>query len=150
VTYQVRGTFVTLDLLWNYEAPPGTGDTHDAYVRGTRSRVEIRQGPAEKHRTEVYVVPNAPTDRSAIGAALAKKVDALQKEWPGVAVREAGPGFRLEVPDKYRVGHEAHFAQVTENFLKYVENPSKLPAWEKPNMLTKYFIATQAVQMSRK
>jgi predicted dehydrogenase len=150
VTYQLRGTFVTLDLLWNYEPPAGAGDTHDAYVRGTRSKVEIRQGPAEKFRTEVYVTPNNASERSAVGTALARKIQALQKDWPGVAVRDAGPGFRLDIPDKYRVGHEAHFGQVTASFLKYVEDPAQLPAWEKPNMLAKYYVATQAVQMSRK
>jgi hypothetical protein len=119
-------------------------------VRGSRSRVEIRQGAPEKFRPEVYVIPNRPADRSVVGAALARKVEALQREWPGVAVKESGQEFRLEVPDKYRVGHEAHFAQVTASFLKYVESPALLPAWEKPNMLAKYYVTTQAVEMSRK
>jgi Fe-S cluster assembly scaffold protein SufB len=52
------------------------------------------------------------------------------------------------VPDKYRVGHEAHFGQVTENFLRYLRD-GKLPDWEVPNMLTKYSIIMQAYEMSR-
>lgn len=150
VTYQLKGSFVTLDLLWNYEAPAGSGDTHDAFVRGSLSKIEIRQGAPQKYRTELYVVPNPGTDRSALAAALKSKVEAMQQNWPGVAVAESGSEFHIEIPDKYRVGHEAHFGQVTENFLKYVEDPAKLPAWEKPNMLAKYYVTTQAVEMSRK
>jgi hypothetical protein len=52
------------------------------------------------------------------------------------------------VPEKYNVGHEAHFAQVTENFLKYLRS-GKLPAWEVPNMLTKYATLMQAYELSR-
>src|SRR2546430_13531798 len=46
--------------------------------------------------------------------------------------------MHITIPDKYRVGHEAHFAQVTSRFLEYVKDPKRLPAWEKPNMLAKY------------
>ena len=52
------------------------------------------------------------------------------------------------MPDKYSVGHEAHFAQVTENFLRYLRD-GKLPEWEVPNMLTKYATIMQAYELSR-
>src|SRR5262249_17955916 len=45
VSYTVRGVHVKLDVLWDYEAAAGAGDTHLAVVRGTRSSVEVRQGP---------------------------------------------------------------------------------------------------------
>jgi hypothetical protein len=47
------------------------------------------------------------------------------------------------------VGHEAHFAQVTKQFLGYLKELNSLPAWEKPNMLAKYFVTTQGVHESR-
>ena len=53
------------------------------------------------------------------------------------------------IPDRYRVGHEAHFAQVTNQFFQYLKSPQSMPAWEKPNMLVKYFISTKGVEMSR-
>jgi hypothetical protein len=46
------------------------------------------------------------------------------------------------------VGHEAHFSQVTERFLDYLENKN-LPAWEVPNMITKYYVTTQALEMAK-
>ncbi|HWB99603.1 MAG TPA: putative oxidoreductase C-terminal domain-containing protein, partial [Bryobacteraceae bacterium] len=42
VSYAVRGVHTRMDVLWNYEAPAGTGDTYFAAFRGTRARVEIR------------------------------------------------------------------------------------------------------------
>ena len=53
------------------------------------------------------------------------------------------------VPDRYRVGHEAHFAQVTRSFLGYLKAPASLPKWERPNMLAKYYVTTKAVELSR-
>ena len=43
----------------------------------------------------------------------------------------SGTAERLHVtiPDQHRVGHEAHFAEVTHQFLKYVGKQATLPAW---------------------
>ncbi len=46
----------------------------------------------------------------------------------------------------YHNGHEAHFTQVTEHFLKYL-SAGKLPEWEVPNMLTKYATIMQAYEL---
>ena len=43
-----------------------------------------------------------------------------------------------------------HFAQVTKQFLRYVQGQEPMPAWEKPNMLAKYLITTRGVEMSRR
>ena len=68
---------------------------------------------------------------------------------PGWLSRTKANGCGSRIPDRYRVGHEAHFAEVTERFLAHVEDPTSLPAWEKPNMLAKYFLTTRAVELSR-
>src|SRR4029077_17805697 len=54
VHYTLRGVHVKLDILWNWEAPEGTGDAYEAAFRGTNSRVEIRQGKAEHYIPELY------------------------------------------------------------------------------------------------
>jgi hypothetical protein len=56
----------------------------------------------------------------------------------------------VTIPEKYRVGHEAHFAQVTKQFLGYLRDQKSLPAWEKANMLAKYYTTTKGVELSRK
>jgi hypothetical protein len=54
----------------------------------------------------------------------------------------------VTVPPELEVGHEAHFAQVTANYLRYLK-AGKLPEWEVPNMITKYATIMQAYRMSR-
>ncbi len=149
VSYALRGIHVKLDVLWKYEPLPGTGDTHFAFYKGSRSRIEIRQGKEEKYRPELYVVPNSG-DKDAVLTALNKKVADLQLYYPGVGVTDLGKEIRVEAPDRYRVGHEAHFAQVTTRFLAYLKDPKSMPAWEKPNMLAKYYVTTKGLELSKK
>ena len=54
----------------------------------------------------------------------------------------------VEIPDSYRTGHEAHFGEVMERFLKYQEK-NQMPNWEVPNMLVKYYITTKALEMAK-
>jgi hypothetical protein len=83
-----------------------------------------------------------------VKTALQRRVAELAKERPGLAVEDEGARLRVAIPARYRVGHEAHFAEVTERFLGYLKDPSTLPRWEKANMLAKYWVTTQAVEMS--
>ena len=148
VSYTLRGVHTRLEVIWDYEAPGGA-DTHFASVRGTRSRVEIRQGAEQSYRPELFVVPNAAADRATVSAAVTKKLAALEAGFPGLSVEDAGAEMRIVVPAKYRVGHEAHFGEVTTRFLEYLKNPKALPPWEKANMRAKYAITTKGVELSR-
>jgi hypothetical protein len=53
------------------------------------------------------------------------------------------------VPDALRIGHEAHFAQMSRRFLDDVEQRRPPPAWEKPNTLAKYYVCTEGVAVSQ-
>ena len=143
--YTVRGAHVQVEILWNWEAPSGSGDVYQATFRGSKADIEIRQSKEEKYLPELYVKPH---EDEVLGA-LRKKVDALQKDWPGVDMSVEGGRAHVLIPEKYRVGHETHFAQVTRAFLGYLSYPKSLPAWEKSNMLLKYYICTRAVDLSR-
>ena len=80
-----------------------------------------------------------------VRAAVAK----LNATWPGVELKPAGGSWEVVIPDKYRVGHEQHFAQVTERFLRYLSE-GKMPDWEVPNMLAKYYTTTEAYRLSQR
>lgn len=147
-SYTARGVHTKLNVIWDWEAPAGGGDTHFAFYRGTRSRVEIRQTRADRFRPELYIVPEASAKGEVLAAARAK-VAALQGEFPGVAAEDRGAEIRVTIPDRFRVGHEAHFAEVTTRFLQYLRNRKSLPAWERPNMLSKYYVTTKATELSR-
>src|SRR3954452_6440082 len=142
VSYTVRGVHVKLDVLWNWEAPAGGGDTHLAVYRGTKSRVEVRQAEAEKYVPELYVV-------GGVGRELLAKVTELVKTHPGIGVEDRGDEFRISIPQQYRVGHEAHFGQVAMQFFEYLRHPKSFPAWENPDMLAKYFVSTKGTALSQ-
>ena len=149
VSYALRGVHVRVRVGWNYEAEPGAGDTHFAVFKGSKARIEVRQGKEEKFRTELYVVPNSRESKAEVLTALNRKIQTLQTRLPGVAIEDLGEQMRVTIPDGYRVGHEDHFAQVTERFLEYLKNRGAMPAWEKANMLSKYYVTTKGVELSR-
>jgi hypothetical protein len=64
-------------------------------------------------------------------------------------VADQGTELRVTIPNALRVGHEEHFAQVTHRFLRYVRDRSALPAWERPNMLAKYYVTTEGTRLAR-
>lgn len=146
VSYAIRGIHTKLDVLWRWEAPAGTGDTHYAVYHGSKARVEVRQGEKDGYRPELYIVPNDP---GAI-ANVIKRVEALAVRCRGIGAEPRGTEVRVTIPDGYRVGHEAHFAQVTNSFFAYLKHPGSFPDWENPNMLAKYFVTTKGVELSKK
>jgi predicted dehydrogenase len=147
VDYKIRGAQVRLKALWNWESPAGV-DFHHAIYRGTNARVEVRQTAQEKYVPELFVAANGTRSQAAVATAVRARIERLQGTYPGVAVEPAGEELHITIPDRYRVGHEAHFGQVVAEFLKYMKSPQSLPEWERPNMLAKYFITTTGVQMS--
>jgi predicted dehydrogenase len=149
VRYRLRGIQVQLNILWEYESAAGGGDTHRAVFRGSRARVEVRQGKEQNFRPELYVVANEAAERAGVAAALRNRVASLNGSYPGLGVVDEGERLRVTVPDCYRVGHEAHFGEVTRQFLHFLEQPATLPVWEKPNLLAKYFVTTEGVRLSR-
>jgi hypothetical protein len=149
VHYTVQGVHIELDILWNWEAPEGTGDVYEASFRGSKARVEIRQRKEQKYVPELYVTPSAATGKAAVFAALRKKMGLLQQTYPGIALEEYADEARIVIPQRFRVGHEAHFAQVTSQFFSYLKAPRSIPAWEKSNMLVKYFISTRGVELAQ-
>jgi predicted dehydrogenase len=149
VHYTLRGVHVKLDILWNWEAPQGSGDSYEAVFRGSRASVELRQGKQENYRPEVYIVPASATDRAEVFSELQKKITDLQSRWPGLAMTHTDEEARIVVPEKFRVGHEDHFAQVANRYFDYLHDPKRLPAWERPNMLAKYYVSTKGVELGR-
>ena len=143
MTYALRGVHAKLDVIWNYEAPAGGGDTHVAWFKGTKSRIEVRQD--KEH--SIHVTPNSAANKAEVLAALQKKVAALQNKYPGIGVADEGERLRVTFPASYRDGHEAHFAQVAQRFFAYVRDPKTLPAWEQANMLAKYYTTTKGLEL---
>jgi predicted dehydrogenase len=149
VSYTVRGIHTKLNVIWDWEPPAGSGDTHFAVYRGTRARIEVRQTRADRFQPELYVVPAAAAMKPQVLAAVRARIEALKPGHPGIGVEDRGAEIRITIPDSLRLGHEAHFAQVTRSFLTYLRDRRTLPAWERPNMLAKYYVTTKGTELSR-
>src|SRR5439155_10272660 len=87
VSYVLRGVHVKLNVLWDFEAAAGSGDTHFAVFRGERSRVEVRQGRPQNYRPELYVVPS-PAKVADVAGAVRRRVELLQERYPGIDVED--------------------------------------------------------------
>jgi len=168
--YTIKGVHVKLRVTWNFEAPQGGGDTHYSLFRGTKANIIIRQSKEQNYQPELYVEPARGAGEKELETSLKRVVAELQSTYPGVVfkrvprsphlpssivgrgTRDEGQGTRgwqILIPDKHRIGHEAHFQFLTERYLQYLTE-AKLPQWEVPNMLAKYYITTAALQMARR
>ena len=146
-TYTLRGVHVKVSVLWKFEAPAGAGDTHDSLLRGTKASLHIRQGAGQGYKPVLYVEPSGKPDAAWL-AALDAAVAKLAARWPGITLNHHGDRHEVVIPENYKVGHEAHFGQVTETFLGYLHG-QPVPAWEVPNTLAKYRTIMEAWRLSR-
>jgi len=147
MTYKIRGKHAKVSVIWNYQAPEGTGDTHYSIMRGTKCDLIIKQGAEENFKPVLYI---QPTIKSPFDDVLQSAVDKeIQELFPGTTTEKMTNGlWKINIPDKFKIGHEAHFAQVTENYLKYLE-AGALPEWEIPNMITKYYTTIAGLKMAK-
>lgn len=146
-TYTLRGVHVKVSVLWRFEAPAGAGDTHDSLLRGTKASLHIRQGADQGYKPVLYIEPAGEPD-AAWHTALDAAINRLSVLWPGIALKDLGGRWEVVIPEKYKVGHEAHFGQVTQDFLAYLKG-KPVPAWEVPNTLAKYRTIMDAWHLSR-
>ena len=144
-TYNIKGVYAKVSVIWNFKAPEGAGDMHYSIMRGTKANLIIKQGAEQQYKPVLYIEPATKdiTFETALNTQLAK----IQQAHPGVELKKIKTGWEVVIPEKYKEGHEAHFARVTEKFLGYLKNKN-MPSWEVPNMLAKYYTTTQALKMA--
>jgi len=120
VLFRIRDKFVRFTTRWGVRPTGPDADTHQATARGSKATISILHDSRYGRGPQVFLTPNR------------------------------GKGsLHVDVPPAKRTGHEAHFASVLGEFVKYFHNRSQLPAWERPNLLAKYFITTKAVEKAR-
>jgi len=146
INYKLRGVHAKVSVIWNFVAPEGTGDTHYSVMRGTFCNLVIRQGEDEGYKPRLYIEATGELSQKRFERVLKNAMTLISEKYPGVFAKEwEEQSWVLEIPNKYKVGHEAHFGQVTEKFLGYLEKGS-LPVWEIPNMIVKYYTTTEGMK----
>lgn len=147
IRYQINGIYAKIVTLWNYEPPEGGGDTHYSMIHGTKANIFILQDAEQNNRPELYIQATTKVDNRAMESALKNVIHRLQDKYPGVMYQKEADRFHIVIPDHYYVGHEAHFGEVTQKYLHYLVE-GKLPDWEIPNMIAKYYVTTKALEMA--
>jgi predicted dehydrogenase len=145
--YQIKGIYAKVSVEWKYQAPKGGGDTHYSVMHGTKCDLVIKQGPEENFIPTLYIENVKGSAMKEFTSELNEVIrtlpyDSLQIE----SVNKSA--LKIIVPVKYRVSHEEHFGQVTSKFLEYLKS-GKLPEWEVPGMITKYFTTTSALKLAK-
>lgn len=145
VTYRLRDRFVRLATRWGVRAKEGEGDTHLSVARGSRSQVivchESQFGPGP----QALVMPNRERDRVDV----LRRIESVCTKQAGYAVVDLGNRVYIQIPASARTGHESKFASVLGEFVEDFRDRTRVPCWERPNMLAKYFLTTEAVRVAK-
>ena len=149
ITYKIKNLYAKVSVKWHYTSPEGGGDTHYSIMKGSKSHLIIEQGKEQGYKPVLSIKAVERTDLTAFESELAEALKTIIVKYPGVSFTKSEGGLWIvEIPERYHNDHEAHFGQVTENFLQYFSDGA-LPDWEVPNMITKYYITTHALELAR-
>lgn len=146
--YKIKGVFAKVSVEWKYKAPEGAGDTYFSIMRGTNCSLEISQNKEEKYDPTLYVNAGEGTDLKKFETTL---IGALKNSvYKGLSIKKVSDTrWKVIIPDQYKVGPEARFSLVTEKFLEYLKD-GKMPEWEVPDMIAKYYTTTTALKLALK
>lgn len=147
MVYQIKGIFAKVSVEWKYQAPPGGGDTHYSVMHGTKCDLIIRQGAEEKFLPTLYIEKVKGMTMSQFETELKDAIESLPYDSLKIEAVNKN-ALKISVPSKYRVTHEEHFGQVMAKFLEYMK-VGKLPEWEVPCMITKYYTTTSALKLAK-
>src|SRR5690554_245554 len=150
INYKLKDIHAKISVIWDFVAPEGSADTHYSIMRGTKANLVIRQDKKENYIPVLYIEPVQGVDFADFEGDLQEGLAELEKKYPGISLEKDGDsGWKVNIPDSYRTGHEAHFMEVTNKYLEYLVD-GKLPDWEVPNMIAKYYITTSAFELANK
>ena len=148
IFYKIRGIHAKVSVIWNYTYPEGGGDTHYSIMKGSKSHLIIEQGKEQNYKPAL-TIKCVDQDVDAYEKALQESLKIVTDKYPGITLKKKGKSeWDVIAPAIYHNGHEAHFGQVTENFLKYLKQGA-LPEWEVPNMIAKYYVTTHALELAK-
>lgn len=146
LTYQLRGVTARAATRWAVSSPPGGGDTSRLILRGHTAEIRVEQSPETGFRRRVHVVARGDTADTA-----RHLVRVLSGgEWPGVTIRPVGEAIHeIDVPPALDAGHEAHFAELLDELLGWIDTGHK-PTALAARTLAKYTLLAEAANATAK
>ena len=146
INYRLKGKAAKVIVKWNYQAPEGAKDTHYSIIRGTKANLVIQQTEAEDYQPTLYI--EVKEEAQNYDETVKTAVEEIARTYPGVSSEKVDDTkWKINIPEQYKIGHEAHFGQVMERYLQYLAD-GELPNWEVPNMIAKYYVTTKALEIA--
>lgn len=146
LTYQLRGVNARAATRWAVSSPPGGGDTSRLVLRGRAAEIRVELSAETGFRRRVTI--EARREAADTARHLARVLGG--GEWPGVTVRSVGAAtHEIDVPPAVDVGHEAHFAEILDELLGWIDTGHK-PAALAARTLAKYTLLAEAAAATAK
>jgi predicted dehydrogenase len=140
--YRIGDVIARVAARWDLSPPAGGGDSYRGVARGTRAAIALEQGAHTGHRRQLSVEP--ADDPRGVVQALMDTVATWQGELPDLRVENDGRGrCEVAIPAALHTGHETHFAQVLDEFLRVIE-ARRWPADLVGRTLAKYTLLAEA------
>jgi predicted dehydrogenase len=86
MNYEIKGTHAKVDVVWNFKAPDGTGDTYYSMLRGTKANLIIRQGKEQQYKPSLYIGPVDTTDENNWNETVQTALKTLVKKVPPISI----------------------------------------------------------------
>ena len=137
INYTIKGIHSKVSVLWKYREPAGSGDTHYALMRGTKADLELRQGAEEQHKATLYIKAADGINSEDFSKTIDRVKLKFQQNYPGFDLIKKGNEYVVK-PGSFKVTNSAEIA------ISYILD-NKMPIWEVPNLITKYYTTTGAV-----
>jgi predicted dehydrogenase len=138
MNYSLKGVHARVSARWHYIAPEGEGDSHYTLIKGTNANLITGL-------SGLLIEPANPDTANDFEKVLFREFAGIQEKYPGVGLSRLGKGWRVVIPGEYNVDS---FTQVTEKYLQYLVDG--MPEWEVPNMISRYYTTTKALEMAKK
>jgi len=140
LTYRLRGATVRAATRWEVSSPPGGGDTSRLVLRGRAAEIRVEQSAETGFRRRVVVEGRG--DAAELARHLARVL--AGGEWPGAQARALdAASYEIDVPPALEVGHEAHFAELLDELLGWIDTGHR-PAALATRTLAKYTLLAEA------
>lgn len=146
INYKLKDIHAKVSVKWNYKAPEGATDTHYSKMRGTKANLVIKQGKEQNFKPTLFIETKEFSQDYIVN--VIEEFKKLEEKYNGISLKSTLLGWEVIIPKQYDNGHEAHFSQVTEKFIEYLTE-GNIPDWEIPNMITKYYTTTKALEMAK-
>ena len=107
-------------------------------MRGTKAVLELRQGIAEQHKATLYIKAAEGITAADFDKTIDQTKLKFQQKYPGFDLIKKGNEYVVK-PGTFKSMNAAEIA------ISYILD-NKMPAWEVPNMITKYYTTTSAIR----